>query len=68
MKTTEIGIRLKKLRESKKLSAREFGKIIGVSQSSISMYESGLRIPRDDLKIKISKFYGVSVESIFFTQ
>lgn len=39
---------------------------IGISVSALSMYETGGRVPRDEIKIALAKFYGKSVESIFF--
>jgi putative transcriptional regulator len=41
---------------------------VGISVSALQMYENGHRIPRDDIKIRIAEFYGVSVESIFYTK
>lgn len=38
-------LRLKKLREAKGLSQAELAKIIGISASSIGMYEQGRRTP-----------------------
>ena len=35
---------------------------------AISQYESGARVPRDEIKVRIAKYYGVSVESLFFTE
>jgi putative transcriptional regulator len=32
------------------------------------MYENGQRIPRDEIKMKISQYYGQSVQEIFFEQ
>lgn len=29
------------------------------------MYERGERVPRDDLKMRIAKYFGVSVQEIF---
>ena len=40
---------------------------LNISVSAIKMYELGERIPRDDIKIRIAKYYGRSVGSIFFT-
>ena len=59
-----IGLKLKELRGSK--TEAEVAKAIGVGQTAISMYETGDRIPRDHIKVKLAKFFGVSVESIFF--
>ena len=58
--------KLKKLREDKGISQLELSKQIGVSPSSITMYEQGERIPRDYVKIRIAEYFGVTVESIFF--
>lgn len=32
----------------------------------LQMYENGQRIPRDNIKIKLANFYGVTVQTIFF--
>ena len=39
---------------------------LNISDAALSAYEQGTRIPRDEVKIRIAKYYGVSVESIFF--
>ena len=39
---------------------------LNISDAALSSYEQGTRIPRDEVKIRIAKYYGVSVESIFF--
>lgn len=59
--------RLKQLREEKGISQLELSKQIGVSPSSITMYEQGERVPRDYVKIKIAEFFGETVENIFFS-
>lgn len=40
---------------------------IGITTSALSNYENGIRVPRDEIKIKIAKFYQKSIEEIFFT-
>lgn len=60
----EIGHRLTKLRG--KIPRKELADAIGVSVSSISMYENGERIPRDAIKVKIADFYDRDVQEIFF--
>lgn len=59
--------KLKQLREEKGISQLELSKQIGVSPSSITMYEQGERVPRDYVKIKIAEFFGETVENIFFS-
>ena len=39
---------------------------LGLSNSSLASYERGDRNPPDNVKIKLSEFYGVPVEQIFF--
>lgn len=61
-KTT--GEKLRKLRGGKSIA--ETAKAIGIPASTLSMYERDERTPRDAVKVKIAKFYKVSVESLFF--
>ena len=57
-----MGLILKKLRREAVANA------VGISISALGMYEQGRRIPRDEVKVRLSKFYGVPVEKIFFTR
>lgn len=61
----ELGLILKKLRGN--LPRCVVAKAVGISVSALGMYEQGRRIPRDEIKVKLSNFYGVPVEEIFFT-
>jgi transcriptional regulator with XRE-family HTH domain len=61
----EIGKRLRELRGDKTVEA--VSKACGISESAVQMYECGARVSRDEIKIKLAKFFGRSVESIFFT-
>lgn len=64
MNTKEIGSRLRDLRGNK--SQEVVSRDLGISFSSYSKYEQGLRVPRDEMKIKIANYYSKSVQSIFF--
>ncbi len=66
MNTKNIGKKLRALRGSK--SVQTVAKENGISPSAVSMYESGLRVPRDDVKVRLANYYGVPVESIFFAE
>lgn len=66
MDGSKAGERIKFLREKKKLTQAELAEIVGVSTTSISMYELGERNPTDSVKIKLSKALGRSVGYIFF--
>ena len=63
-----IGSRIRTLREKRKLTQKQLAERIGVSDSAIGMYESGERIPRDEIKVKISSVLGKSVHYIFFKE
>lgn len=39
---------------------------IGISQSTYAMYETGKRVPSDEKKRKIAKYFGKTVQYIFF--
>lgn len=59
-----IGAYLKKLRGTK--TQAEVARAIGVTTMAISQYENGDRIPRDEIKIKLAKYYDRTVEQLFF--
>ncbi|WP_404826313.1 helix-turn-helix transcriptional regulator [Priestia flexa] len=48
------------------LSREEVAIDVGISVSALQMYENGNRVPKDEIKIKIAKYYGKSVQEIFF--
>lgn len=60
-----IGKKLRELRGS--MTQSELSRNIGVTTSAIGMYECGIRIPRDDIKIRFADFFGKSVEDIFYS-
>lgn len=66
MDSKEIGKRLRALRGSE--AATKVADSIGVSNSALRMYEAGERIPRDEIKIRIAKYYGMRVGDIFFNE
>lgn len=62
-----IGERLLELRTKAGKTGEEVCKVCGISRSALTMYETGERIPRDEIKVKLARFYNTNVESIFFT-
>ncbi|MDD4780753.1 MAG: helix-turn-helix transcriptional regulator [Tissierellia bacterium] len=54
--------RLRQLRITNNLTAKEFGNIFKISSSSVSLYENGKRTPSIDLIIKIAKYFNVSTD------
>ena len=63
---TQIGKNIKELREARQETMEDLSKAVNTSASAIAMYETGKRIPRDEIKIRIAEHYAVPVESIFF--
>lgn len=61
----QIGIRLKALRNGK--PSREVANAVNISTSALHMYESGRRVPRDEVKERLAEYYGASVQDLFFT-
>lgn len=59
-----IAERLLKLRGDK--SRDTVAKACGISTSALAMYEQGERIPRDDIKVRLARYYKRSVNFIFF--
>ncbi|MCL6443344.1 MAG: helix-turn-helix transcriptional regulator [Alicyclobacillus sp.] len=47
-------------------SREEVARAVGISVSALQMYENAQRTPRDDIKIRLAQYYGVSVESLFY--
>ena len=64
--SAKIGSRLRKIRAERGETTEDVARSIGVTGSAITMYETGQRVPRDEIKIKIAEYFGVPIESIFF--
>lgn len=56
------GDRLKKLRQEKKLTQEQLGKIIHVSKVSISGYESGDRTPDTENLSRLANYFEVTTD------
>lgn len=57
----KFGSTLKQLRLEKGLSQRTFGEMMGVSNQTVSTWETGFREPDFDTLIKIAKYFNVTV-------
>lgn len=62
MNKLTLGQRIKKLRESKELTQIELAEIIKVKNSTLSQYESDLRVPSDEIKISIANYFSVTTD------
>lgn len=60
-----FGEKLRELRGN--MSQEEMAKELHITKSSLAMYERNERIPRDEVKIRIAKYFGKTVQEIFFS-
>ena len=60
-----FGEKLRKLRGER--SQDEMAKELGITKSSLAMYERNERVPRDEVKLKIAHYFNKSVQELFFS-
>lgn len=59
---------LREVRNSKGLTQKEVAEALLISKDSLSRYERGEQDPRLDVAIRLSKYYNVSMESLYDIQ
>lgn len=57
--------RIKKLRKAKGLTMKELGDVLGVAESTISLYENDKRQPDRDTIKKIADLFNVSIDYLY---
>lgn len=57
-----LGHRIRQLREDSHMAQKELAARLHIANSTMSQYESGERVPSDEMKIKIADLFGVSVD------
>lgn len=60
---TSIGKRLKEARGN--IPRKEVCENVGISLSALMMYENDKRTPRDEIKVKLARYYGKGIEELF---
>lgn len=63
-----LGIKLKTLRVSNKLSRKQIAELVGISTSMIGLYETGQRLPSIPILIKLATHYKVSLDYLLDTE
>lgn len=58
----ELGERLRRLRESVKLSQVKMAELLGVKQSSINRYEQGQSAPSLETLVKYADYFDISLD------
>lgn len=54
----------KKTREQSGLTQKQVADALGVTQSAVSLWETGQSLPRAEMLIKIAKLYGCSISDL----
>jgi transcriptional regulator with XRE-family HTH domain len=62
MKGGGIMEKLKELRKEKGISLKELGSVIGVAESTMSLYENGKRQPDYETLLKLAEYFDVTVD------
>ena len=62
MEIFDFGLRLRELREKKRLSQQQLADWLGLTRSSISNYENNTQTPPADTLVRLADIYGVSVD------
>lgn len=57
-----FNLKLRRLRKKFKMTQAQLAKKLGISPSTIGMYEQGRREPDSEMLLKISNLFGVSVD------
>lgn len=64
MDIEKIASKLRELRGN--ISREKVATDCGISISALTMYETGQRIPRDEIKVRLARYYNISIEELFF--
>ena len=59
---------LRKVREDKGLTLKDVVKATGYTEVSISRWETGTRIPKATVLYNLAKYYGVSIDRLFWKE
>ncbi len=64
MANKEFSNTIRILRSNNKLTMQELADQLGVTKGAVSMWENKGIVPRDDILMKISKNYGISIDKL----
>lgn len=59
-----FGSNIKYIRKNFKLTQKEFAELFGKTESAVSMWEIGARIPPNKIVKKIADFYGLTIDML----
>lgn len=59
-----INLKLKTLRKREQITQKQLADALGIAQTTIANYESGTRFPDERNLIKLSDYFGISIDSL----
>lgn len=63
-KTSNLARRLRRLRETHRMTRKDLADIVGVTETAIYNYESGRRTPENDTLEKLAEAFGVTLSEL----
>ncbi len=57
-------MRIKKLRKAKKMTQKDLANRFGVTNITVSRWETGIKKPSIETAIKLADFFGVSLDEL----
>ena len=60
------GARLRALRGARRLETAAAA--VGITPEALDAYEHDRRLPRDEIKLRLARYYGCGIRDIFYTQ
>lgn len=57
-----LGERIRLLRKENNINQKTFAKYLNISNSTLSQYESNVRVPNDEIKKDIANYFNVSMD------
>lgn len=64
MEKYDIGNRIYELRKEKGISQKELGEMLGVSNKSVSKWETGAALPKTETLVRLAEFFDISSEEL----
>ena len=64
MANKEFSKAIKRIRSNNKFTMQEIADQLGVTKGAVSMWENKGVVPRDDILLKISKRYSISIDDL----
>ena len=65
---TKLGDKIRHIRKNRKLTQNDFGRLLGVSDSTVALWENNKRNPDIENLLNVSKLFNVSIDWLLSTE